>query len=149
MSSVLEDITIDEALSEEDYQQAYPVMKQLIPDLGEDIYNERLFVAKATGYKMFVARLGKDIVGVIGVIHSHNLHDGFITFIEEIAVDEKHQGKGYGSMLLNFAEDRAREEGCNYLELDIEDNNKGVEDFYIRNGYTVSGKYLYKAIEAK
>ena len=148
MSSPAEDIEITEALSEEDYQEAFPIMRQLIPDLDLETYNQRVCVAKATGYKMFIARKDTDVIGVIGVIHSHNLHDGFITFVEEIAVDEKYRGKGYGSKLLAFAENRASEEGCTNIELDVESKDKYVEDFYLRNGYEISGIYLFKELEA-
>jgi GNAT superfamily N-acetyltransferase len=97
---------------------------------------------------MFIAELNDDVVGVIGVIHNHNLHDGFVTYIEQIVIDEDHRGKGFGRLLLAFAENRAREEGCNEIELDVDNKDgKEIEDFYIRNGFRVSGKYLYKGLD--
>jgi GNAT superfamily N-acetyltransferase len=67
-----------------------------------------------------------------------------VTYIEQVVVDEEHRGKGYGAMLLSFAENRAKEEGCDQIELDVDTGEGSVEEFYVRSGYKVSGKYLYK-----
>ncbi|HIF24965.1 MAG TPA: GNAT family N-acetyltransferase [Micavibrio sp.] len=142
------ELVIREARSDEDYYRAYPVLLQLIPDLDMQTYAQRVFVARATGYRMFMAELDEDVVGVIGVIHNHNLHDGFVTYIEQVVIDEDHRGKGYGALLLEFAEKRAKEEGCDEIELDVDENeNPDAEAFYKRNGFKVSGKYLYKSLK--
>ena len=143
------EISIHEARSDEDYYKAYPVLLQLIPDLDMQTYSQRVFVARATGYRMFVAELDDDAVGVIGMIHNHNLHDGFVTYIEQVVVDKEHRGKGIGALLLEFAESRAKEEGCYEIELDIDKKDgQQAEDFYMRNGYKLSGKYLYKELSS-
>ncbi len=137
-------LTVREARSDADYYAAYPVILQLIPDLDMQTYAQRVFVARATGYRMFMAEIDEDVVGVIGIVHNHNLHDGFVTYIEQVVVDEEYRGLGYGSMLVDFAEKRAREEGCDQVELDVDDGEGQTEEFYLRNGYKISGKYLYK-----
>lgn len=143
-------LTIREARSDADYYKAYPVLLQLIPDLDMQTYSQRVFVARATGYRMFIAEMEDDVVGVIGIIHNHNLHDGFVTYIEQAVVDSEHRGKGIGSRLLEFAENRAKEEGCDEIELDVDaKDGKQAEDFYLRNGYKLSGKYLYKDLSER
>jgi len=139
-----EKVIIREARSDADYYDAYPVLRQLIPDLDMQTYSQRVFVARATGYRMFIALCNDDVVGVIGIIHNHNLHDGFVTYIEQVVVDEDHRNQGYGALLLEFAENRAREEGCYQLELDVDTGEDAAEEFYLRNDYKISGKYLYK-----
>lgn len=135
---------IREARSDADYYSAYPVLLQLIPDLDMQTYAQRVFVARATGYRMFVAEVDGDVIGVIGIIHNHNLHDGFVTYIEQVVVDEEYRGQGYGALLLKFAESRAKEEGCDQIELDVDTGEGSVEEFYLRNGYVISGRYFYK-----
>ena len=143
-----EELTIREARSDADYYKAYPVLLQLIPDLDMQTYSQRVFIARATGYRMLIAEIKDKVVGVIGVIHNHNLHDGFVTYIEQVVIDENHREKGLGRLLLQFAENRAREEGCNEIELDVDHKDgKDVEEFYTRNGFRVSGKYLYKELD--
>ncbi len=139
-------LTIREARSDTDYYAAYPVILQLIPTLDMQTYAQRVFVARATGYRMFVAEIDGGVVGVIGIIHNHNLHDGFITYIEQVVVDLAYRGHGYGSLLVQFAERRAREEGCDMVALDVDDGETKTENFYLRNHYKISGKYMYKDI---
>lgn len=144
------ELAIREARSDEDYYKAYPVLLQLIPDLDMQTYSQRVFVARATGYRMFLAEMEEDVVGVIGMIHNHNLHDGFVTYIEQVVVDSEHRGKGIGAHLLEFAENRAREEGCDEIELDVDDKDgEPAEKFYLSNGYKLSGKYLYKNLRSE
>ncbi len=139
--------TIREARSDADYHKAFPVIKQLLPHLDMQVYAQRMFVARATGYRVFVGLVGREIVAMIGLISNHNLHDGFTTYIEHVVVDEKHQGNGYGTELIRFAEKRAREEGCKLVELDTDIGAKDAEMLYAKNGYVVVGKYYQKSID--
>lgn len=137
-------LAIREARSNEDYYKAYPILLQLIPDLDMQTYAQRVFVARATGYHMFIAELDDDVVGVIGMIHNHNLHDGFVTYIEQVVIDEDHRGKGLGALLLQFAENRAKEDGCDLIELDTDLDETEAETFYEKNGYEFIGKFHSK-----
>jgi ribosomal protein S18 acetylase RimI-like enzyme len=139
-------LEIIEARSDTDYHKAYPIILQLFPWLDMQTYAQRVFVARATGYRMFIGKLGDDFVGVIGMMPNHNIHDGFVTYIEHVVVDKKHRGKGYGVQLLEFAEERAQDEGCDLIELDVDDDNIQVTELYLKSGYEKSGSYYYKKI---
>ncbi len=139
-------LTIREARSDTDYHLAYPIIRQLFPQLDMQTYARRVFVARATGYRMFVGEVGKQVVGVIGVIANHNLHDGFVTYIEHVVVDRKFRGNGYGSQLIRFAEDRAREEGCYLIELDTDIGANKAAKLYEQSGYEKSGDYYFKQL---
>lgn len=133
-------LCIREARSDTDYHRAYPIIRQLLPDLDLQTYVTRVFVARATGYRLFVGEVGEEIVGVVGIVPSHNLHDGFALYIEHVIVDSAHRGQGYGSALIGFAETRAKEEGCRLVELDSDfefaDAHRLYEDLgYQRYGY--------------
>ena len=140
-------ITIREARSDADYHEAFPIIHQLLPHLDMQTYAQRIFVARATGYRVFVAEIGDKMIGMIGLISNHNLHDGFTTYIEHVAIDEDYQGNGYGTKLIKFAEKRAREEGCKLIELDTDIDAKHIEKLYAKNGYVVVGKYHQKNID--
>ena len=139
-------LTIREARSDADYHVAYPIIRQLFPQLDMQTYARRVFVARSTGYRMFMGEVNKQVVGVIGVIANHNLHDGFVTYIEHVVVDKKFRGNGYGSQLIRFAEDRAREEGCYLIELDTDIGADRAAKLYEDSGYTKSGDYYYKQL---
>ncbi len=140
-------LIIREARSDDDYHRAYPVIRQLLPHLAMQTYARRVFTARATGYRMFFGEIGNKIVGVIGLITNHNLHDGFVTYIEHVVIDEDARGFGYGTKLIKFAEDRAKEEGCKLIELDTDIGHDQAEQLYAKNGYVVVGKYHQKNID--
>lgn len=139
-------LEIREARSDADYHAAYPVIRQLFPQLDMQTYARRVFVARATGYRMFVGTVDGQFVGVIGVIANHNLHDGFVTYIEHVVVDKKFRGHGYGSQLIKFAEDRARAEGCYLIELDTDIGAERAAKLYENSGYQKSGDYYFKQL---
>lgn len=142
-----DELKIREARSDNDYNRAYPFIIQLFPWLDLQTYCQRVFVARATGYRMFIGEVNDTPVGLIGIIHNHNIHDGFVTYIEHVVVDKPHQNKGYGGKLIEFAEARASDEGCTLIEMDTDTGNEEAEKLYIRNGYQVSGKYLFKNLK--
>ncbi len=142
-------LEIREARSDADYHIAYPIIRQLFPQLDMQTYARRVFVARATGYRMFMGEVGKQLVGVIGVIANHNLHDGFVTYIEHVVVDRKFRGHGYGSQLIKFAEDRAREEGCYLVELDTDIGADRASKLYENSGYQKSGDYYFKQLRGE
>lgn len=139
-------IKIREALSDTDYYRAYPLILQLIPDLDMGTYTRRAFVARATGYRMFIAEIGSDVVGVIGVIPNYNIHDGFVIYIEHIVVDEEYRGLGYGGQLLDFAEKRTLDEGCTLIQLDT-DEGTDAHRIYESHGYVKTGDYYEKSLK--
>lgn len=141
------DMNIREARSDADYHAAYPLIRQLFPYLDMQTYARRTFVARATGYRMFMAQVADEVVGVIGIIPNHNIHDGFVTYIEHVVVDKDYRGKGYGSKLISFVEARAVEEGCKLIELDTDLGHEKAEKLYEKSGYKQSGHYYYKDLD--
>ncbi len=139
-------LEIREARSDADYHLAYPIIRQLFPQLDMQTYARRVFVARATGYRMFMGEVDKQLVGLIGVIANHNLHDGYVTYIEHVVVDKKARGHGYGSQLIKFAEDRALEEGCQLIELDTDIGADSATRLYENAGYEKSGDYYFKRL---
>lgn len=140
-------ISIREARSDSDYHKAYPIIHQLFPWLDMQTYAQRVFVARATGYRMFIGEIDNHIVGVIGVIANHNIHDGFVTYIEHVVIDESARGQGYGSQLIKFVEERAIEEGCYLIELDTDVGADKAEALYEKSGFVRTGKYYSKDLE--
>lgn len=138
-------LDIREARSDAHYHMAYPIIRQLFPQLDMQTYARRVFVARATGYRMFMGMVDGQTVGVIGVCPNHNIHDGFVTYIEHVVVDKKYRGNGYGSQLIKFAEARAIEEGCYLIELDT-DVGTSAAKLYENSGFQKSGDYYYKQL---
>ncbi len=59
--------------------------------------------------------------------------------LRRLFVDPAQQGKGYGSILLNWAIEKARLAGARQLELWCLDLNQAAIDFYMRRGFHKEG----------
>jgi len=59
-------------------------------------------------------------------------------YVENLVVDESVRTKGYGSKLLQAAEDEARNRGCSFVHLDT--YSFQALPFYKKHGYTVFGE---------
>lgn len=58
-----------------------------------------------------------------------------VLFIDVLAVDKEHRGKGLGRMLLDFARARAQEEKCDGVELQVNARNAAARAFYAQCGF--------------
>jgi ribosomal protein S18 acetylase RimI-like enzyme len=143
-----EALVIREARSDTDYYAAYPIIRQMFPYLDMQTYSRRMFVARATGYRLFLGEKDNVVVGTIGMTNDHNLHDGFVTYIEYVVVDGKHRGKGYARQLVEFAQERAIEEGCNVIELETNNDMEAeiAMRLYEKIGFKKSGYYYCKSL---
>lgn len=68
-------------------------------------------------------------------IQSDYFNDSKIAYISDIAVDSAFEGQGIGRILLDKAEDRAREEGCSLLTLYVFSNNSRARKVYEKLGF--------------
>lgn len=72
-------------------------------------------------------------------------HDDGDFYLQSIAIDKAHRGKGVGSVLLNALEDRARTCGAGRLALDVSAKNEGARRLYGRRGLTVESTWPKRA----
>jgi len=87
-------------------------------------------------YKTFVAVMGGETVGFISSVWSHSVgrEVGFM-HITAIAVDERVQGHGIGTKLLNHMEDYATSIGIDSILLTSGLERTEAHKFYVKNGY--------------
>jgi ribosomal protein S18 acetylase RimI-like enzyme len=95
----------------------------------------------------FVALDGDRVIGTIMAGY-----DGHRGWIYSMAVSPEYREKGIGSRLLSHAEKILSNLGCLKINLQIMEDNSGVERFYASQGYSTEnrismGKRLSKNIE--
>jgi GNAT superfamily N-acetyltransferase len=89
-------------------------------------------------YSIFVAEVQDEICGFIGVVIARWLHrDGAWAKVLALVVDEEQRGAKIGSELLNFAENYAKTQGCDKIELTsgLHRRQSGAHKFYLSHGY--------------
>ena len=62
-------------------------------------------------------------------------------YLQSIAIDENSRGKGIGSALIDFIEDRARASEVKRLSLDVSAKNKGACKLYERRGMIIESQW--------
>lgn len=88
---------------------------------------------------------------VVGFISLHFIPQvalpGDFARISYLCVDEAVRSGGIGRQLLSYAELRARQRGCDRLELHCHSRRERAHEFYFRHGYAESPKYLLKMLK--
>ena len=92
----------------------------------------KLYIHRRGATTLLVVDKGDD--SVAGFIAAHNGTVGHIITIDVLAAARR---AGVGSMLLNAAEDRLREEGSRAVGLETAVDNLSALAFYKRHGYAV------------
>jgi GNAT superfamily N-acetyltransferase len=90
--------------------------------------------------KMFVAEVEEEVVGFINIRFEHesqmylsSLMD--YAYISDLVVLQAHRGRGIGTMLLQGAEDFARQQGATDLKIQVLARNQQATDVYLRAGF--------------
>jgi GNAT superfamily N-acetyltransferase len=100
---------------------------------GSSEFEARLEEHVASGcFEVFVARLRGEAVGVATASYRPSVAvGGEFASIEDLYVEPGSRGRGVASALVRAVEDRCRERGISYVEVQA----SGAERFYERLGY--------------
>jgi len=92
-------------------------------------------------YKVYVAMLGRSIVGTFALLIMDNLaHMGAPSgVVEDVVVRTDWRGKGVGKQMMRFAMDRCRERGCYKLALSSNLKREAAHRFYDGLGFQRHG----------
>lgn len=95
---------------------------------------------------MFYLREGDNILGYIKLRWntSHELLKGNVIELQRIYVVKEFYGKGYGQVLLDYAEQYGRENGFEWIWLCVWRENAGAIKFYERAGWEKFGMTSFR-----
>jgi ribosomal protein S18 acetylase RimI-like enzyme len=128
-----------------------PRLAALIRFLGHEIdeksVRKNLTILKKEGETPLVATLGKDVVGLCGVMKqvviSRPVPLGRLT---TLVVAEEAQRHGIGRMLVEAAEERLRRAGCKMVEVTSNDRRTEAHAFYRHIGYERTSSRFMKRL---
>ncbi len=125
-----------------------PLLQQLGYEIDSVLLNKYIATySEIKGHHAFVA-ISKDeaddmVLGFISLHISYWFHRSDpAARISALVVDDHCRGRGIGQMLVNHAEDVARDEGCKLLELTAASHRRqtGTYEFYESLGFIDSDK---------
>ena len=140
---------VTELQHDADFEEAFPVIRELHDDLDQRRYRELIPEMRVAGYRMFAVREEGRLVAAAGVQKLTNLYYGHHFYVYDISVTEGARSRGHGERLLRHVERVAREEGCGYVALSCGKEREAALRFYEDHlGYERSGYSMRKALPA-
>ena len=132
-----------------DYEQYLDILSQLthVGDISLEKFTERLCEINRSNSNIFIYVISnEDINEIIAagtlIIEPKFIHNcSKLGHVEDIVVNKKYRGKGYGKMMINRLVGIAQEEKCYKVRLVCSDKNIG---FYEKCNFEKSGVEMIK-----
>jgi GNAT superfamily N-acetyltransferase len=132
----------------EDLDAIVLLLRQLWPDksiTSASLKDSYLRSFSLDGHIIRCACYQEIIVGLCSLSIRNNLKaEGNLANIDELVVDESMRGHEIGKLLLQDAENIARQNACPFLGLESSLLREAAHRFYESNGYKKAGYYITK-----
>ena len=121
-----------------DGQRFYNLLKQLRPHLTLEEFEKTYSEAKTTNqYQLVGIEEGHELIALMGFRFLNDFVHGRHLYIDDLVSSEMHRSKGYGAILLNYAEKVATENDCSNLRLCTGIENERGKTFYSKHGWNL------------
>lgn len=130
------------AQSDEQIAHCFPVMQQLRTHLAEAEFLPTVRRQQAGGYRLVYVEERSQVRAVAGFRLIENLVAGRILYVDDLVTDAACRSQGHGKMLLEWLIERARDEGCQHLELDSGVQRFDAHRFYFMNRMAISAYHF-------
>lgn len=121
---------IREAVTEQDWEQAYQLLIELRTELSKEEFNLLLKDMSAEGYRVFCLYDEGRIVSLAGVIIRTNFYAKRHLFVYDLVTSASVRSKGNGRKLLRYVEEWGRKHDCETIGLDSGLQRKDAHRFY-------------------
>lgn len=125
---------------------AYEVVSQLRTELSYDEFEDLIYDMRKMEYKMFGVMDGEKLITYAGVAVLTNLYHKRHLFIFDLVTDEKHRGKKYASMMLEYLNDYAKMGMCENVVLSSGFARVDAHRFYEINGFAKRSFVFLKSV---
>ena len=106
------------------------------PDREKQLRGLRLIFEQPNRGRVFVLRQDRTIVGMINLLFTISTAEGgFVIVLEDLVVHKTFQGKGYGSKLLQYAIDFAKQKNFLRITLLTDRPELRSQNFFKRYGF--------------
>ncbi|RQG91153.1 GNAT family N-acetyltransferase [Natrarchaeobius halalkaliphilus] len=136
-------MTIRTLADESERDAAVAILRQLWSDADpEDI----LEWTENDDYHLFGRFEDDELVGVAGVLVRDVLHHACHAWLYDLVVDEPRRGEGHGSALIEFVEEWAADNDCEYVALASPLEKADVHQYYEDREYERWGYVIEKPL---
>src|SRR5213080_820290 len=109
------------------------------PDKDKQLRGLRLIFEQPNRGRVFVLRRDGAIVGMINLLFTISTAEGgFVILLEDLVIHKEYQGKGYGSKLLQYAIDFAKQKNFLRITLLTDRPENVAQAFFRKHGFVES-----------
>lgn len=131
-------MTIKPAETDADIRQCFPVLSLLRPHLDSETFVADARQQMEGGYRLVYLEDAGSVRGVAGYRVLEMFSRGRFLYVDDLVTDAESRSRGYGDALFDWLVDRAKEEGCQRLDLDSGVQRSGAHRFYFRKRMRVA-----------
>ena len=142
-------MNIEVATTDAQVEACYPVMQELRPHLDAHAFVEIVRDMQHDGYVLAFLSATDRVVAVAGFRTKRTLFCDKFLYVDDLVTLSTERSKGYGKLLLEWLEDRARAEGCAELHLDSGIQRTDAHRFYERNRIEAAGYHFRVKFERR
>ena len=113
----------------------YDVLSQLRVNLSYKEFEDLIYDMRHMEYKMIGIMDADELITYAGVAVQTNLYHKRHLYVFDLVTDAKHQGKGYGKMMLDYLVDYAKTGMCENIVLSSGFTREEAHEFYEKNGF--------------
>jgi len=125
--------------TKKDFEKVYPLFEQLWPNKELDKDALRIVFNRgvdSNADELWCMDYSNELVGFCAYAVVNNLWQaGYIAYMYAMVIDEKHRGKGFGSMLIKESIKDSKDKGLKRMELDSAFHREKAHEFYIKLGF--------------
>src|SRR5690242_21745581 len=109
------------------------------PNKEKQLRGLRLIFEQPNRGRVFVLRRDGTIVGMINLLFTISTAEGgFVILLEDLVIHKEYQGKGYGSKLLQYAIDFAKQKNFLRITLLTDRPENVAQEFFRHHGFVES-----------
>lgn len=121
------------AVSRQEIDTCFHVMAQLRTHLTKSQFVEQVIRQQQQGYQLARLLDGAEIKALAGFRITEGLHHGKFMYVDDLVTDESQRSMGYGKFLLDWLIKLARNNNCQFLDLDSGVQRFDAHRFYLNN----------------
>ncbi|MDF1645034.1 MAG: GNAT family N-acetyltransferase [Pseudomonadales bacterium] len=127
-------LKIQIAETDQQIDACYPVMQELRDHLKKETFVTRVRYQQSSGYLLAFLKDDGIVAAVSGFRIGENLAWGRFLYIDDLVTAQRYRSHGYGSRLLAWLKDYAKQQQCDQLHLDSGLQRVDAHRFYLREG---------------
>ena len=138
----MSDVAIEPAISE-DLDELSGLLGELFseesdfrPNKDKQLRGLRLIFEQPNRGRVFVLRRNRAIVGMMNLLFTISTAEGgFVILLEDLVIHKEHRGHGYGSMLLDYAVEFAKQKNFKRITLLTDRPELRSQSFFRKHGF--------------